>query len=498
MSKSDKTSRYHWRPVHWREGMFLRPHHLQAADRHARDMLTASENWYHPYNFGFRSISIDRDALRDRRFRLIECEARFPDGTKLSIPADGTPDALVVPSDRYKRVEGLEIMLAVPRWRWKEGRSNVATDQNVTGPRFTVEAAEVEDENTGDNELEVEFRRLRSTLLLGDQATKTYVTMPIARLIQSETGHPMLDPGFVPPVLAMDASPHLYRPVRSLHRLISSRIDGLIAQLPGGRLYESQDPGEAERVLKLTTLNAAYAYLGSLVYTPGMTPWMVYHELCRLAGSLAVFTPDRRPGELLPYDHDALGACFGRVFEEIRRGLDAATFSAFEQQPFEGIPGGTSARPTIARLSVQFNPQWLALGRVLFLGVRGIDAELSIQESDEILSRIDMKLGGGSVGDAFEDRLHDLSLVTVSPNRPRILPPDYIYYRLEGNQTIWRDIEQSRTLVVQVNPTRITPEVYLTTPTSDEDGDPDVPEREERVRVMIVDGRRIGFTLFVI
>ena len=40
------------RPVHWFEGMFLKPHHFQAADRYSRDRLLESEDWLHPHDWG--------------------------------------------------------------------------------------------------------------------------------------------------------------------------------------------------------------------------------------------------------------------------------------------------------------------------------------------------------------------------------------------------------------------------------------------------------------
>src|SRR5690242_21857720 len=75
-------------PVHWYEGMFLRPQHFQAADRYARQALTASEDWYHPFNWGVRRIEFDRDAIGNYSAVVRACDARFKDGTKLSIPDD--------------------------------------------------------------------------------------------------------------------------------------------------------------------------------------------------------------------------------------------------------------------------------------------------------------------------------------------------------------------------------------------------------------------------
>jgi type VI secretion system protein ImpJ len=37
-------------PVHWSEGLFLRPHHFQTADRYWTEIVQLGEQWDHQYN----------------------------------------------------------------------------------------------------------------------------------------------------------------------------------------------------------------------------------------------------------------------------------------------------------------------------------------------------------------------------------------------------------------------------------------------------------------
>jgi type VI secretion system protein ImpJ len=55
------------RPVHWHEGMFLRPQQLQAAQRYEAARQHTSTTWDHPYYWGVRAIAIDPDALANHR-----------------------------------------------------------------------------------------------------------------------------------------------------------------------------------------------------------------------------------------------------------------------------------------------------------------------------------------------------------------------------------------------------------------------------------------------
>ncbi len=63
------------RPIHWHEGMFLRPQHFQVADRNARESLRDSEDWFHPFNWGVRTVEFDREAFGNYSAVLRSCEA---------------------------------------------------------------------------------------------------------------------------------------------------------------------------------------------------------------------------------------------------------------------------------------------------------------------------------------------------------------------------------------------------------------------------------------
>src|SRR4051812_31197961 len=77
------------RPVYWHEGMFLRPHHLQAAERHWVEHGNRNEKWDCEYNWGLRSIELDHAALANHRLVVRSLKARLRDGTLVVVPDDG-------------------------------------------------------------------------------------------------------------------------------------------------------------------------------------------------------------------------------------------------------------------------------------------------------------------------------------------------------------------------------------------------------------------------
>ena len=74
------------RPVHWHEGMFLRPHHFQAADRHAARLLAQNVGLVRSHGWGLGRCLIDPEALGGFRLVVRGLEARFRDGTTISLP----------------------------------------------------------------------------------------------------------------------------------------------------------------------------------------------------------------------------------------------------------------------------------------------------------------------------------------------------------------------------------------------------------------------------
>src|SRR4051794_19096704 len=82
------------RPVHWHEGMFLRPHHFQAAQRHLAGEVARADHWDCHYNWGLRRFSLDADALANNRFVVRTLQVRMRDGTMVSLPEDGDVPAL--------------------------------------------------------------------------------------------------------------------------------------------------------------------------------------------------------------------------------------------------------------------------------------------------------------------------------------------------------------------------------------------------------------------
>ncbi|QDV32778.1 type VI secretion system baseplate subunit TssK [Tautonia plasticadhaerens] len=429
------------RMVYWHEGMFLRPQHFQAAERQARADLRASEEWFHPFGWGFRSIDLDRDAIGNFLAVLRSCEARFRDGTRVVIPHDADLDPVDLKPVLTATGEAT-LYLAIPALQ--RGRANVEARPTADGPRYWVDTVEYEDENTGADEQPIDVRRLRARLLISGQDQTGYEVLPLGRVVRSShtEAPPQLDLTFVPPLLAVDGWPPLWRRLQALHYQVGATIEqlaGLVADR--GVTFESQVPGDAETLLKLATLNGVFSHLESIGYLRGLHPLMLYAELCRTAGQLAIFTDARRPPNMPGYDHDAPGMPFRTVMSYIDQAMKSFPRAPFHKRYFERAG---------ERLEVSLDPGWTNADKALYLGV---ETELSQQACLELMDKLDMKLGSGAkVEHYYRQRVQGLRVEPVG-RPPRALPASagLLYFQINREAAAWRDVSESNTLGIRMN-----------------------------------------------
>jgi type VI secretion system protein ImpJ len=430
------------RAVHWHEGMFLRPQHFQAAQRHRLQQAGRSDKWSLHYNWGLRSLDLDRDALANYRCVVRSLQARLRDGTPVVVPQDGELDAL----DLRGAFEGrgsVDVYLAVPLLQ--PGRANAGD-----GARYLLETQDVEDENTGVNAQPVQVRRLNVKLLLSTQEHTGHEVLPIARIEKSSRAEatPQLDESYIPPLLACDA----WRPlaagiVQSIYERLGKKIELLAGQVVSrGITFDSQAQGDPLIFAQLRVLNEASAVLGILGYAQGVHPLTAYTELCRLVGQLAVFGATRRPPDLPRYDHDDLGRCFGRVKQHTDALLDIFVEPEYKERPFVGAG---------LRLQVSLEPAWLEAAWDMYIGVQGPkDAEECVRLLTQ-KGQLDMKVGSSEHVDALF-RLGQAGLrFTHTPSPPRALPavPGQIYFQVSRDPPggEWQNVQRSLTLAIRLN-----------------------------------------------
>lgn len=434
------------RPVHWHEGMFLRPQHFQAAQRAWFQLTERHEKCDVHHNWGLRALELDLEALANYRCVVRSVEARLRDGTLIHITAESQLPALDLRS-AFATNNTVTVYLGVPVLQL--GRANVAAAPGERG-RFLVETNDVEDENTGVNPQQVQIRRLNVQLRLSTQEHAGYEIVPIARLQRSARAEatPLVDQQYIPPVLACDAWKGLAVDVlQAIHDRLGKKIDLLAGQVQSrGITLDSQAQGDSLVFAQLREMNEAHALLGVLAFAQGIHPLHAYVELCRLVGQLAIFGATRRPPKLPAYDHDDLAGCFVQVKKLLDTLLDIVREPEYREREFLGAG---------LRMQVALEPAWLESTWQLFIGVQ---SSLEPGECIRLLTKpgqLDMKLGSSDRVDTIF-RMGEQGLrFAHTPRPPGALPtpPGMVYFQLNRDTASaeWQHVQKSLMLALRLN-----------------------------------------------
>lgn len=442
-------------PVHWHEGLFLRPQHFQAADRHWTELFHTSEQWDHAYSYGIHELKISAEALANHRFEVQHLHARMRDGTLVSLDLGQEPDDVNIKEDLgglKSAMAGLEeafesetrirAYLAIPKLRM--GSANLSTPHGDSDARYVASYLSMQDESQGGNDHEIELKSLNVRVLLSTQDLSGYEVLPIAQIKRAGEGEaaPQIDESYIPPVLSIHAWPGLGRDiVRAVYDMIGQKIEVLSQQVVNrGVGLDSRHPGDMERILMLGQLNSAYSTLSVLAFAHGVHPFVAYVELARIVGQLAIFTPDRREADIPAYDHEDLA----RIFRDLKQRIEKAIFAVrdyeYQQRFFVGVGMG---------MQVSLEPRWFHSDWQWFIGVH--KGDLSEQEVRDLLSagQLDWKLGSArQVELLFKRRAEGLVLRPVD-RTIRALPSnqDWVYYEVARRDTpAWRDVQETETL----------------------------------------------------
>jgi type VI secretion system protein ImpJ len=437
------------RPVHWHEGMFIRPQHFQTAQRYWASLVDRCEEWDVHYNWGLRAIDLDLDALANYRASVRSLKARLHDGTLLSVPEDVT----LAPVDlkpAFAQANPVDILLAVPVLQL--GRPNAATAGSAADTRYLVDTQETEDENTGGNPQAIQVRLLNARLLLSTDDPAGYEVLRLARVQKSARAEavPELDKEYIPPLLACDA----WRPLAvGILQTLYDRVGQMIKRLAElvvarGITFDSQAQGDAVLFAQLRELNEAHALLRVLVFAEGVHPLWAYLELCRMVGQMAIFTAARRPPELPRYDHDDLGTCFWRAKRILEGQFNFLPPPPFHERAFEGAG---------LRMQVALEPAWLESTWQMFLGVQSPTPpqQLIALLTTSGRNALDMKIASSERVDEIFRMGKEGLRVTHCPRPPRALPSlaglNFFQILREANAAEWQHVQRSLALAIRLN-----------------------------------------------
>ena len=324
--------------VHWYEGLFLQPHHLQCMQRNVQERIGSERRLGWAYPYGLIEVGLSADALENLLVQFDSLRAVMPSGVVVDFPDSADLPALNIKTVFEATSEPFDILLGVPLWYATQANAlgQGETDWRIKRIYRPVET-EWSDENTGENAQPVMTRKVNARLLLPNDDRSDLEILPLLRIAHAtgeDVGLPRQDPGFVPACLVLAGSPVLKEMVRDLANQVEASRGELVLQLTrGGFSIDTMRGLQFEQIMRLRTLNCYGGRLPQLVQAPNVSPFEMYLELRGLLGELTALYPDRDAYEVPPYDHDNPLVCFADLCDKIRgllRGTVAPSFLKIE------------------------------------------------------------------------------------------------------------------------------------------------------------------------
>jgi type VI secretion system protein ImpJ len=324
-------------------------------------------------------------------------------------------------------------------------RANVQNAGEIAegrNPRYGIDLTEMNDENTGENPQQIEVRRLRGAIFVGDEDRTGFSCVRLGKIERAVAG-PSLGKTTIPPLLRMRAWPPLCAGTETLRSEIRNRSESLGADAQQRNLsFATGGPGDIENLYKLTALNELGTRFEAMANTPDFHPHDYYLLLCEAIGKLALWDDTKRPRELPPYDHDESGPIFEELVKYVRLLIDKMIPRDYEEVPFDTKERG---------FSVELKQDWLSPSFEMYLGMR---TQLQHHEVEALFKqKTNFRLASPTMAEeVFVRRLQglDFKFAGAVPNLPR--SADLHFFRIARTPEYWPKVEQERCIAIRVSP----------------------------------------------
>ena len=324
--------------MHWHEGMFLRPQHFQAAERHHEERLRRVRAWSIPHAWGVYSIDRDIDEKTSNFFSLEGLKAILPDGLPLFIERDNLRSDIEI-SANSRFVLNLQKELA----REREPRITVIRADVENGKPFRIligiprpsalpadvspldlsyevrdmlaadDARTPESLTSGVQKIKLRQPNVRLFLArgMGLDEPEGFVTLPIAQVFSNAGGF-FFDPEFLAPALIWGAH----------RRWFLDKIFAVVRQWLASLFHTVGSPDRASTLRPFAAVLAElHAVVGLLMQDQSTHPFPIYQELSRIQIRLKALRAEPKLVDPDPYRHDDLHQCFMTLRNQIQETL---------------------------------------------------------------------------------------------------------------------------------------------------------------------------------
>ncbi len=427
--------------LHWTDGLFLQPHHLQYLQRSIYKYGRKNRMTYMPFPYGLIDFEVDVDALSSLRVIIKHFSAVMPDGTEISMPGNVVLAPLDLSATLKEHPEDITVYLAIPLWSDYDANQS-ESGSSVSKRLFSTAERTLRDENTGDNEISVVTRRMNARLITQFDDQTDMQILPVLKLTavsnQGAEKELSVDEKFIPPFMVITpdcalskmASDVLYKTARCRDKLLN---DLTVAQFKP----EAFSGINAYNMMQLRVLNLYENRLSCLLATKNLTPFDLYMELRSFLAELRSLHPMNEIGEIGMYDHSDCARQFNDIINDIYSMIMAEGGARYLRLEFK--PDGDYLYAALTTDSI----------------VKAKEYYLAVQcaaEERQIISALEK-------GDTFKlinpaAKMMRARGVKLTEMRypPRFLPTlnDTLWFKLQVSETpaTWRDIQTEKGILI--------------------------------------------------
>jgi len=434
--------------VVWTEGMFLRPQHMQQADRWTETLLQRALHASSSYAWGLTKCVINKEALEQGRLSLQRAAGFLPDGTDFDTADEaGLIAPLPTPIEPDQDLRDGIVYLAAPMRRAGAMEFAAEDEQAITRYRGTLtELIDVSAASDASERPPIEVGRLNLSLKTSAEDLQGWSKIPVAKIIEREaSGKLILDEDFIPTVMTCSASDRITRLLQEVTGMVEQRAEAQAAQLgtpTAGGASEVRD------FLLMQLLNGAGAELEHLGSLDALHPERLYQAFYRLASELATFSGSAQAGgdafkrpQLEAYEHGDLTVTFEAVIASIRAAL---------------------ARRNLGRvlpIALAHQGDNLFTGEVTDRSVFGNASFVLVASAaaprEKMMEHLPQLIKISAV-ETIKQKVHGaVPAVPLTPLSiiPRQLPPDNeaAYFEVDVTSPAWQELERSAAVAVHVS-----------------------------------------------
>ncbi|MEW5702028.1 MAG: type VI secretion system baseplate subunit TssK [Candidatus Zixiibacteriota bacterium] len=428
----------------WSEGLFLTQHHFQQFDAYLTGDRAFQLRALSGFGWGTAHMVVDAEAIANRLFTITEFEGIMPDGTTVRAPAVDDPppsrsfEAHFAPTERV-----LSVYLGLPRLRPGAPGVRMGSEETHTPARYQRAFSTVADEVTGENEREIAYAKKRIVVLFSGEDHEGFDLIKIAEVERNPEGVPQLRPSYVPPALAVSASPWLSAQLRGVVETASAKSQSLADQVrqrtPTLTEFSTTD---MPNFLKLHTINAYIPLLAHAHQYPRLHPSALYQLLAQCAGHLCTFQVGAHPRDLPGYRHDDLEGTFRPLIGRLRELLEAVVEARFVRIPL--------TRVDVSRLEGTIPDPALFTTSDFYIGVSGDVSESRLAGEFPKHAKI---VSPDKIATLIGKNLPGVNLIFMQ------LPPaaiprraGVVYFRLDPRGDRWEFIKKAGQIAIYAPP----------------------------------------------